>query len=273
MRGRIRAVVSSEWTKLISTRMMAVCVQLAVTLSVGAVALLAIAMASADASCARAGSDCSGEPLRPDVLVSTFGVIGDGTPGLGLASVMILGALVVCAEYRHGTIGTTFIATPRRSDVLLAKAAIVMTLAAVVGLLATVLSAATFAWLGGGTTEALELASPQALRTYATVTIVVTLSAGIAVAVGSIVRNSVVAVTIVITWPAIVEPLLTALPGIGARVADVLPYANARHFIGLDGGAEPPWTWSVSGVYLLVVTVVAMLAALVHQSHSDVPSP
>lgn len=85
-----------------------------------------MAMGSAEEVCSRPGRNCGGEPLRPDVRVSTVGMIGDGTPGPGLSVLMVLAALIVSVEHRYRTIGTTFMVTPRRSVVLLAK----MTIAA-----------------------------------------------------------------------------------------------------------------------------------------------
>lgn len=119
--------------------------------------------------CSRPGRHCSGEPLRPDVLVSTFGVMGDGTPGPGLAILMVLMALMVSVEYRYKTIGTPFMVTPRRGVVLLAKMAIAVGVALVVGLLAIVCSAAAFCALGGTAGRAFHPLSEETFRVYATV--------------------------------------------------------------------------------------------------------
>lgn len=269
MTSRLCAVLASEWTKLTSTRMLVVCVWTAFGLSVAVTALLAMAMGSAEEVCSRPGRDCNGQPLRPDVLVSTVGMIGDGTPGLGLSVLMVLAALIVCVDHRYKTIGTTFMVTPRRSIVLLAKMAIAVVVALVVGLVAIMSSAAAFWALAGVAGEAFHPLSGLAFRTYATVTVVAMISAAIAVAVASIAKNSVVAVTLLVAWPSIGEPLLTAIPGIGPRVAPILPFVNARNLIGLSG-ADLSWGWQASGAYFLLVAVVLGAVALVHQARMDV---
>ena len=269
MTSRLSAVLASEWTKLRSTRMFTVCVQLAFGLSVAVTAMLALAMNSAEEVCSRPGKHCSGDPLRPDVLVSTFGVMGDGTPGPGLAILMILAALIVSVEYRHKTIATTFMVTPRRSFVLLAKMAIAVGVALVVGLLAIVCSAAAFQALGGAAVRAFHPLSEEAFRVYATVPLVATVAAAMAVAVASLTRNSVVAVTLVVAWPSIGEPLMTALPGIGPEIAPAMPFVNARNFVGLADG-DFPWGWGVSGAYFLAVAVVLVAVAFAHQARTDV---
>lgn len=269
MTSRLSAVLASEWTKLRSTKMFGVCLWLAFGGSVAVTALLAMAMNSAEDVCSQPGRNCSGEPLRPDVLVSTFGVMGDGTPGPGLAVLMVLAALIVSVEYRYKTIGTTFLVTPRRWLVLLAKMVIAVVVALVIGLAAIVCSALAFRLLGGRAVEAFHPLSEQAFRVYATVPIVATISAAIAVSVASLTRNSVMAVTVVVAWPSIGEPLMTALPGLGPAIAPGMPFVNARHFIGLADG-DFPWGWPVSGAYFLAVALVLVALAFAHQARKDV---
>ncbi len=270
MTARMSAALAAEWTKLTSTRMFASCAGLAFGLSVAVTMVLALAMSSAEAVCARPGRECRGDPLRPDVLISTAGMIGDNTPGPGLAVLMVLAALMVSVEYRYKTIGTTFMVTPRRSVVLLAKMAIAVVVALVVGLLAIVCSTLAFQALGGRALAAFDPTSDLAYRMYATVPAVAMVSAAIAAAVASLTRNSVVAVVLVVAWPSIAEPLVTAVPGVGSAVAPMLPFVNARDFIGLSG-PDPLWGWQVSGVYFLAFALALVAAALVHQARSDTP--
>lgn len=269
MTSRLHAVIASEWTKLTSTRMFGVCVCTAFGLSVALTGWLAMVMASANEYCAQPGRHCRSQPLRPDALVSAAGMMGDGTVGPGLSILMVLAALIVSVDYRYKTIGTTFMVTPRRSIVLLAKMAIAVAVALVVGFVSIVCSAAAFWALGGTAAEAFHPMSELAFRTYATVTIVAMISAAIAVAVASLARSSVVAVTLLIAWPSIAEPLLASLPDIGPGLAPSLPFVNARNFIGLSG-PDISWGWQVSGTYFLLVAVVLVVVAIVHQARTDV---
>jgi ABC-2 type transport system permease protein len=183
---------------------------------------------------------------------------------------MVLAVLMVSVEYRYKTIGTTFMVTPKRSVVLLAKMAIAVAIALVIGLVAIVASALAFGALGGRAVEAFHPASGLAFHMYATVPVVAMVSAAIAVAVASLTRNSVVAVALVVAWPSILEPLLSALPGIGSSIAPGLPFVNARNFIGLEG-ADLSWSWQASGAYFLAVALALVALALVHQNRQDVP--
>lgn len=272
MRGRLGPVLASEWTKLTSTPLLRVSVGMGYGLSVGLTALLAMAMASAMRTCAQPGMDCAAPPLRPDALVSTAGLMGDGTFGPGLAVLMAFAALVVSTDHRHGTIGTTFMVTPRRSLVFLAKLTIAVAVAFVVGLAAVVSSAAAFAALGGMATDGFEPLSDLAFRVYATVPIVTALSAAIAVSVATLARNSVAAVVTVIVWPSVGERLLIALPDVGAQIAPAMPFVNARTFMGLATG-DMPWGWQASRVYFLVVAVAMAVLAAQLQERSDLRLP
>ena len=57
--------------------------------------------------------------------------------GLGQMVIMVMAALAVTTEYRFGTIRTSFQAVPQRAALLLNKTIVVATLAAVVGLVAS----------------------------------------------------------------------------------------------------------------------------------------
>ncbi len=269
MTARLSAALAAEWTKLTSTRMFVTCAALAFGFSVVLTGLLAFAMASAEEVCSKPGRNCHSDPLRPDVLVSTAGFLGDNTPGPGLATLMVLAALTMSVEHRYKTIGTTFMTIPRRWVVLAAKTLIAMAVGLTVGALSILGSAAAFGALGGKALGAFHLTSDLAVRMYVTVPVVAMLAAALAVAVGSIARNSVVAVTVVVTWPGILEPLLSSFPGVGSHIAPALPFVNARNFIGLDG-PDLPWPWLVSGAYLAVFAVVVVVLALVHQARTDV---
>lgn len=70
---------------------------------------------------------------------------------------MVLAALIVCTEYRHRTIGTTFMVTPRRSLVLLAKLVVGGGVAFAAGLVAVVASAVTLRLVGGAAASTVDL--------------------------------------------------------------------------------------------------------------------
>lgn len=77
------------------------------------------------------------------------------------------------------------------------------------------------------------------------------------------------AVTLVVAWPSIGEPLMTALPGIRAQIAPAMPFMNARNIVGLADGDFP---WGMAGQRrVLPGGLVLVAVAFAHQARTDVP--
>ncbi len=253
-------LLESEWTKLRSTRLLTIAAVATVGLSVLVTALLGLAMGSREAYCAAPGAACRTPALDTDTTIVTAGMLGDGVPGAGLSAVMLLGALCLLVEYRHRTIGTAFMVTPRRWPVLLAKGGVVAAAAFVAGGIATVLSAVVFRWVGGLAATDLDPWSSDAAGVYLRTALVAAVAALFALAVAAIIRNVLVTAAVVVLWPALFETLLPSLlPGVGEQIGGFLPFANARHFVGMQDGFAVPWGQLGSGIYFLVV-VLALLA-------------
>lgn len=256
------ALVRAEWTKWNSTRTALTYGGSAVGLSVLVTALLAVAMNQAHSTCAAPGATCSKPPLiAPDTIV-TAGLLGDGTPGAGLIALMLLGAATILVEYRYGTLGTTFLATPRRWPVVGVKAGLTLAVAFVLAAVAAVSSGVVFVLLGGGAARDVDPWSVASLGISLRSAAVVAFAAVGAVALAALVRNTIAVVTIVVMWPLVLEPLLPSfVPSSGEAAAGLLPFVNARFFIGLgDGGADIPWGQQAAGVYF-AAWMLALLAA------------
>ncbi|MFC8131516.1 DUF1349 domain-containing protein [Streptomyces sp. NPDC057302] len=84
---------------------------------------------------AGAGDIAPGAPMQPDLVATAL----NGTQ-LGLVLIAALGVLFITAEYRRGMIRTTFVVSPRRGRVLLAKAAVVGAVTFAAGLVASIAS-------------------------------------------------------------------------------------------------------------------------------------
>ena len=108
------SVLASEWTKLRSVRSTWIIIVLAITLSIGFSALIALVQGVTF-------DDWS--PQEQTV----FDPLINSTSGLlfGLILMIVFGVIAVTSEYSSGTIRTTFIATPKRLRVLAAKTLIV----------------------------------------------------------------------------------------------------------------------------------------------------
>lgn len=81
------------------------------------------------------GDIAPGTPMQPDLVATSL----NGSQ-LGLVLIAALGVLFITAEYRRGMIRTTFVASPRRGRVLLAKAVVVGAVGFAAGLVASLAS-------------------------------------------------------------------------------------------------------------------------------------
>lgn len=219
-------LIAAERIKLVSTRSPWWCAGLAVAASVGLSALIAVATAE--------------DGQIATVTSTQFGYV------LGMAVVMVMATLAVTTEYSVGTIRTTFMAVPRRGPALAAKAVVVGTLAAIVGLIG-----AFSAWAAGLVLlpdADLSLSGLDDWRHVAGVGLVYLIAAVIAVSVGTLVRHTAGAVSIVLVWALMAEQLFQLIPGIGEAVRPWLPFSAAKDFLTAEGQSSDgplgggPWT-------------------------------
>jgi ABC-2 type transport system permease protein len=162
----------------------------------------------------------------------------------------LAGILVVTSEYRFGTIGPTFVFTPRRWVVLTAKyvasmlagiafAVVGQGLALVIGL--GILSGrGIHRTLGWGSVSQLGLGRVAAAALWG----------GIGVGLGAIVRNQIGAVIGVLVWVFVVENLLFGfVPSVGrftpGRAQDALTGMSADHLLQAAAGGAVLLVWSL----------------------------
>ena len=136
------------------------------------------------------------------------------TSGMGVGYLLLLtiGVLMIGAEYRHTTITSTFLATPKRLQAMLAKVVALLVIGALYGLISIVSS------VGVGATV-LKLAghdpfpSSEVFRTMALSLLVLGLWGLIGLGVGILIKNQVAALLIGIGVAWIVEPVAGLLLG------------------------------------------------------------
>ncbi|WP_193044579.1 ABC transporter permease [Mycolicibacterium baixiangningiae] len=201
-------------------------------------------------------------PERAAVGVATFAV-----PVL-----MILAALTVTGEYRTGMIRTTFLAMPRRTRVLAAKAgvtAMFSALCAVAMVLASVLAVRVVGTPQQGTE--LSFTDVAVWRTVGAIGLYAALGAVLAVGLGTLVRHSAGVIAILLLMPFVVEPLLGSIPRVGARVGPLLPFANVNTFTEVPWVQTFPMWWGPLGALLYFTAVVAVVfgAAVVDINRRD----
>lgn len=153
-----------------------------------------------------------------------------GLSGLLLFVPALLGTIAITSEYRHRTIGTTFLAVPQRGRLLAAKLAVYVLLGLGYGLTAALASG--LALVGAAALRGVTLG----VGVGALVTMLLQLAAAAAVytvlgvAIGALARHQLLAIGIVVGYFYFLEPVLMLLPGLN----HVYPY--------LPGGATAALT-------------------------------
>src|SRR3954447_17726376 len=167
----------------------------------------------------------------------------------------LIGVMSICSEFRHGTIRPTFVFTPNRSRVLLAKLISSLALGATFGVIAEALAFP----LGLATLAARRIHVVVPTREFLLVAAgsiaVSALMAALGVGLGALIRNQVLAVIAVISWFMLIEGLITvAWPDVGKY----LPLGASSPVRGLEGDHLLNAT---QGFFLLAAYVAAFFAA------------
>jgi len=147
--------------------------------------------------------------LVPHTTQQLRNLVGSGLPGYLFA--LLLGVLVVTTEFRHKTVTTSFLVTPRRPRLVAAK---LVTSAVLGAALAVVMVAGSL--LGGGLTLVARGGSFSALAHQVPavapgMVLVFALFAVLGVGVGSFLTNQVAAIVVVLGWFLILENILVGL--------------------------------------------------------------
>jgi hypothetical protein len=214
-------------------------------------------------SIAGSGSIARVQPGDDDVVVNSLsGVL------IGLIVMVVVATLFVSSEFRRGLIRTTFLASPRRGLTLAAKAVVIMGVSFVAGLIASVGSyvLARPALAENGYTSpsypVLPLSDPTVLRAILGSGLLLALAAALSLALGTLLRRSAAAITLMV--------LAFFVSGI---VASALPL-NASLWLGrvtpMAGLAiqqtRPRWDTAIApwaGLGVLAAYAVVVLAVAV----------
>ncbi|QTX04954.1 ABC transporter permease [Agromyces archimandritae] len=141
-------------------------------------------------------------------------VLGIGTVLLFVPA--LIGTVAITSEYRHRTIGTTFLAVPRRGRVLTAKLAVYTMLGLVYGavLSSSALLALTVAtWMRG---VPLGVAPADLAPALAQLALAATAYMLLGVGIGALARSPLVAIGVVVGYFLFAEYLLMLIPGVNA---------------------------------------------------------
>lgn len=257
VRTHLGHALASEWTKIKSVRSTMWTLGVFVLLAVGIGLLTGVLVLNSQ-------PDMGGEsPL----FLGFFGLL------LGSLCLITLGVLTTASEYGTGMIRTTTVSCPSRARVLAAKAIVFFLIAFVV----TVVCATLVGLMHVGMLEAHNSRTPSGeewLKGTVGISLYMALLGTLSLAVGSLVRHSAGAITIMIA--AVLAPLVMALFMFSSSLRDVqrtlfeysIPsqisvfYANSLSGSG-PSGWDPLWI-------LLAATGVVLAAAFVLLEKRDV---
>ncbi|MFD7438692.1 ABC transporter permease [Streptomyces sp. NPDC059861] len=203
VRTHLGHALASEWTKIKSVRSTMWTLGVFILLVVG-IGLSAGALVAANTS---SESDLGGESA---LSLGFFGLL------LGSMCIITLGVLTTASEYGTGMIRTTMTACPPRGRVLTAKAIVFFSLAFVVTLVASGFVA--FVQVGM-VSAAREPSGAEWLKGTVGVSLYIALLGLLSLVVGSIVRHSAGAITIMIA--AVLAPLVIAMFMFASSLEDV----------------------------------------------------
>ena len=242
------AVLDAERIKLSTTR--------SPLWTAAAVAVLSIGLAALQGANAYGAA-----PLPPEKAAT-------GVAVFGVPVLMVLAAMTVTGEYRSGMIRTTFMATPDRTSVLVAKAVVagvfsgLYTALMVIGsLLAAGMAAPPLV----GIESHLSLAAAETWHTVGAIALVGVLTAVLGVGAGALLRHSAGVVAVLLMWPLVAEPILGNLPNIGSEVGPYLPFGNAFLFTRVQWlypVYDMPWGELGSLLYFAAVVAAVFVAAI-----------
>jgi ABC-2 type transport system permease protein len=165
----------------------------------------------------------------------------DAAPGAlahaGLASLftLVLGIMAVAGEYRNLTVTDTFLSTPRRGNVVVAKlAAYAIAGAAFAAVNAVTAVVATEAWWSVKDVP-LDLGQPDVWQTIAGCAAWNIAFAVLGVGIGALVRNLTGAIAAALAWIALVEGIVGQL--VGGELSRWLPFSTGSALGNLPGRA------------------------------------
>jgi ABC-2 type transport system permease protein len=247
------AVLDAERIKLSTTP--------SVLWTAAAVAVLSIGLAALQASTAYGAA-----PLPPEKAAT-------GVAVFGVPVLMVLAAMTVTGEYRSGMIRTTFMATPNRTLVLVAKAVVAALFSAVYAAAMTIAAVIVGRLMAPPLIGShLSFVDAHTWRLIGAITLYAMLTAVLGVGVAALLRHSAGAVAVLLLWPLLVEPVLGNLPSIGSEAGPYLPFANVFRFIDVQWlfpAYAMPWSEVGSLLYFAIVVAVVYAAAIAVVNRRD----
>ncbi|AKK07001.1 ABC-2 family transporter protein [Corynebacterium mustelae] len=237
----------SEWTKLTTTNAIYWTTALFIFMAVGFAAL--------------AGSQVEPDPLVFNIPILYADKVVTAIAALGTFVVSVQAIMVVTAEYRHNYQSVTFMATPNRIVVALAKWLLYSIIVAIVTFITVILcfymAKTTATEAASATLEVWRDDNARRIMwTYPlTLVLLVTFSQGVA----WLLRQTAGAVALMSLWILALEGILSLLPHIGEYVKQYGPMSNMTAFLLKEPIVDGPWGVYGSGIYFACWAIVVFL--------------
>jgi hypothetical protein len=196
-------------------------------------------------------------PLGLESAVGQRTVFAQASSALLVAG--ILGIVAVTGEFTHQTATPTFLATPRRGRVVLAK----LLLYAAAGLLyaaacTAVVLAVALPWLAAKDVDVV-LPGTDLIRTLGGVALEVALYAVLGVGLGCLMRNQIAAIVGFVVYLFVLGPILSGVPAT-SEVAQYLPYQAGNALGQLTSSADAAMLGQTAGGLVLLAWALAFAA-------------
>lgn len=186
-------------------------------------------------------------------------------------ALLVFGILGMTGEYRHGTITSSYLVTPRRWQVMVMKLAVYALVGMAMMLLAVVLVYVVIT-LGAAIRQvSIDATGGATVGDYARQITVAGLITTFGVALGALVRHQVITVAVTLVWALIAEPFIAALkPAVG----NWLPFSVFNQVtvgnVSMQSvdttatitGLDRPQAFLVSLAYIAIVSVAAVFISL-----------
>ncbi|SDO19908.1 ABC-type transport system involved in multi-copper enzyme maturation, permease component [Klenkia soli] len=246
-------LVRSEWTKLLTTKV-GFWLLLVGCLMAGGFTALFTALAGAQNGLPPVGSAAFSQTIA-------------GVPAQVTVITLVLGVIGMTQEYRHRTATPTFLASPHRGRVVVAKL-LAYAVAGLVVAVAVVAVTAAVAGVYGGARGAAPDWSGDALGVLARSGLALVVYAVIGVGIGALVRNQVGAVVGALVYLFVVEPIIGSIPATSSAY-EYLPGGALAAMTAADRGTELLGAWQ-GGLLLLGYGLVAAVLGTVLAVRRDV---
>jgi ABC-type transport system involved in multi-copper enzyme maturation permease subunit len=245
------ALVRAEWTKLFTTRVW-LGLFLGACVLVGGFSALVTGLA---------GVRQNGQPGLPAVGTPEFEKLAFATPSNAVVLMLILGIIGMTQEYRHRTVTATFLTTPRRGRVVLAKL-LAYGLATVPFALAIVAVNVLVVTIYAGARGATPSLSGDNLQVMASAGLALVIYAVIGVGIGALVRNQVGAIVGALVYLFVIEGLIASFRVL-AQVHKWLPGGALQALTQSGQDADVLNSWQGGLLLLGYGLLAALLGTLV----------